>query len=154
MKFQTKNWDIIQTILRWFIALVFIYAGVGKILDPASFAEDIDNYRILPYILVTVMAAILPWLEALCGILLIIKKLQRGAAFTILILCFVFFIAISSAVIRGLDITCGCFAGTDEGAKIGYIRLVEEFIFFVIAFFVYIKLENFSNFKLTALSNL
>ncbi|MBD3290046.1 DoxX family membrane protein, partial [candidate division KSB1 bacterium] len=58
-------------LLRWVIAALFIYAGVSKILDPATFAEDIDNYRILPYLLVSIVAVVLPWLEVLCGISLI-----------------------------------------------------------------------------------
>ena len=134
------RWLIIG--LRWLIAIIFIYAGIGKIIDPATFTENIDNYRILPYLLVTIMAIILPWLEVLCGLFLIISKMQKGAMLTLLGLTFMFLIAISSAIARGLDITCGCFVADDEFTKIGYTRLIEDIILFAIIFFIYIKSER------------
>ena len=99
-------------------------------MNPAAFARDIDNYRLLPYFLVTIMAIILPWLEVLCGIFLIFGRWRKGAAFILLFLTFIFLIAIGSAVARGLDITCGCFSMTVEGTKIGYTRLAQDIVLF------------------------
>ncbi|HEX9974597.1 MAG TPA: MauE/DoxX family redox-associated membrane protein [bacterium] len=129
---KTKTWDCLFIIFRWLVAAIFIFAGITKILNPENFARDIDNYRMLPYLLVTVMAIILPWLEILCGIFLIIGKWEKGAAVTLLILTLMFLIAMSSAIFRGLDITCGCFAMTAEGTKVGYSRLIQDSILFVI----------------------
>jgi uncharacterized membrane protein YphA (DoxX/SURF4 family) len=116
--------------VRWLIAAIFIFAGIAKILNPENFARDIDNYRMLPYLLVTIMAIILPWLEILCGIFLIIGKWEKGAAFMLLILTMMFIVAMSSAIFRGLDITCGCFAMTAEGTKVGMTRLIQDSILF------------------------
>lgn len=137
---QTKKWDNFILILRWLVAAIFIFAGVGKILNPGQFAMDIDNYRMLPYLLVTVMAVILPWLEVLCGLLLILGKWKKGAALIMLGMSLIFFIAISSAVVRGLDISCGCFAVSREAIKIGITRLIEDIILFSIILLVYLKL--------------
>lgn len=134
-----KYRDRFVLILTWLVAAVFIFAGVSKIINPASFAWDIDNYRLLPYLLVTLMAIILPWLEVFCGIFLIIRKLKKGAAFTLLVLTFMFIIAISSAVARGLDITCGCFSNTIEGTKVGFTRLIEDGILFISIIIIYLK---------------
>jgi putative oxidoreductase len=114
--------------VRWLLALVFLYAGIAKIINPADFAQDIDNYRILPYVLVTLMAAILPWIEVLCGLLLITGKWNLGAALTVSVLNFVFIVAISSALVRGLDISCGCFATFGEGAKAGFPKIFEDML--------------------------
>ena len=108
-------------------------------MDPNGFAEQIDNYRVLPYILVTLMAAILPWIEVLCGLLLILGKSIRGSSLILVALNVVFLIAISSAMARGLDITCGCFAVTDEGSRVGFTRLGEDILFVTAAGFVYWK---------------
>jgi len=132
-----KHFAWFITGLRWIIALVFIYAGITKILNPVSFAQDIDNYRILPYFLVTVLAMILPWLEILCGFLLIIGRLQHGAMLVLLSLTAIFLIAIISAVFRGLDISCGCFSSTAEGNTLGYTRLAQEVVFFAAISVVY-----------------
>ena len=137
---QTKKWDYFILILRWLVAATFIFAGVGKILNPAQFAADIDNYRMLPYLLVTIMAVVLPWLEVLCGLFLIFGKWKKGAALILVSLSFIFLIAISSAIVRELDISCGCFAVSPEAIKIGYTHLVEGFILLCMVFIVYLKL--------------
>lgn len=128
----TKTWDRLFILLRWLVAAIFIFAGISKALNPENFARDIDNYRMLPYVLVTTMAIILPWLEILCGVLLIIGTWRNGASFLLLILTLMFLVAMSSAILRGLDITCGCFAMTVEGTKVGYTRLAQDSILFVI----------------------
>ncbi len=139
---QSKSWDRLFLLVKWLIAALFIFAGISKILDPVTFARDIDNYRLLPYLLVTLMAIILPWLEVLCGIFLIIGSWKKGAAFLLLLLTFMFLIAISSAIARGLDITCGCFSRTLEGTKVGYTKLIEDVILFVIILLINLREEK------------
>jgi len=41
----------------------------------------------------------------------------------------VFIVAISSAMIRGLDIDCGCFAVGGGGSQVGLMRLLEDIAF-------------------------
>lgn len=106
-------------------------------MNPASFASDIDNYQILPYILVTLMAIIFPWLEVLCAIFLFIPRWRQGASFTLLVLTIIFLVAISSALVRGLDIDCGCFVAPGEWNKIGFARLFEDLILLGIIFIIY-----------------
>jgi len=137
---KNRKWDYFILIVCWLVAVTFIFAGVGKIINPAHFAEDINNYRMLPYLLVTILAVVLPWLEVLCGLFLIIGFWRKGAALILLALSFIFFIAISSAMIRGLDISCGCFAVSPEAIKIGYKRLVEDFILFGMILMIYLNL--------------
>ena len=136
---KNNKWDWLVLVLRLFLAVVFIYAGVGKILNPAAFAEDIDNYSMLPYLLVTIMAAIMPWVEVLCGLLLIFGKWIKGATLLLIAMNFVFIIAIGSALARGLDISCGCFAMSDDGIKVGYKRLLEDVVFLVAAVIIYYR---------------
>jgi len=137
---QTKKWEYFILYLRWLVAAIFIFAGIGKILDPTKFVVDIDNYRMLPYILVTIMAIVFPWLEVLCGVFLIFGRWKRSAALILLALSFIFFIAISSALIRELDISCGCFAVNPKATKIGFTHLVEDIILFGVILLIYFKL--------------
>ena len=88
---------------------IFIYAGVIKAMDPVAFANDIDNYKILPWLLAVRLAFYLPWLEMLCGLALILRFFYRGGLFILTGLTFVFIAASVIAKVRGLDITCGCF---------------------------------------------
>ena len=88
---------------------IFIYAGAIKALDPIRFASDIDNYKILPWAIGVRLAFYLPWLEILCGLALIARRLYLGGLSILTALASVFIIATIAAKIRGLDITCGCF---------------------------------------------
>lgn len=134
---KIKKQNFLNILLTWLVAIIFIVAGFSKILNPAKFAVDIDNYRILPYFLVTVTATVLPWLEVLAGTSLIFGKKQGGALLTLLVMSFVFLIAIASALIRGLDITCGCFSFDAAGTRVGYLRLIEDGLLFAAIAFLY-----------------
>ncbi len=91
------------------LAAVFIYAGVVKADDVVAFAGQIANYQILPYAWNYLIASILPYLELLCGILLLLNMRVRPALLILFILNLVFILALSSVIIRGFDIDCGCF---------------------------------------------
>jgi putative oxidoreductase len=88
---------------------IFIYAGAIKAFDPIRFANDIDNYKILPWTIGVGLAFYLPWLEILCGLALITRRLYLGGSSILAALISIFIIASIVAKIRGLDITCGCF---------------------------------------------
>lgn len=93
---------------------VFVYAGVLKAADPARFASDIENYHILPWALGVRMAFYLPWLEILCGLALIVRRIDRGAAVVLTGLMLTFIGATIAAKARGIDITCGCFGHASQ----------------------------------------
>jgi putative oxidoreductase len=88
---------------------IFIYGGLLKMLDPVRFASDIDNYKILPWMIGVALAFYLPWLEIFCGAALILRLLYGGALLILTVLTLVFTLATVAAKVRGLDITCGCF---------------------------------------------
>jgi len=88
---------------------VFIYAGAIKALDPIRFANDIDNYKIFPWAISVRLAFYLPWLEILCGLALIGRKLYLGGLSILAALISIFIVATVAAKLRGLDVTCGCF---------------------------------------------
>ena len=137
---RTESWIIL--LLRVVVGAVFIYAAISKILNPSAFANDIDNYRMLPYLLVSLMAIVLPWLELLCGFLLVFGKWLRGSSFIIIAMNILFIIAIGSAIARGLDITCGCFSADGEGTKVGVSRLVQDILLLGAAGVIYWHTES------------
>jgi uncharacterized membrane protein YphA (DoxX/SURF4 family) len=69
---------------RLVLAVVFIYAAVGKIHNPLIFAEEIKMYKVLDISpLLYAVAIVLPWIELFCGISLITGISIRGASFTL-----------------------------------------------------------------------
>jgi putative oxidoreductase len=107
MDFSSRNvvWRIVDAL----VGAIFIYAGAIKAFDPMGFANDIDNYKILPWTIGIGLAFYLPWLEILCGLALIARVLYRGGLSILVALIGIFIAATIAAKIRGLDITCGCF---------------------------------------------
>jgi putative oxidoreductase len=89
---------------------LLIYASYDKLLDPQPFADAIDDYRILPLALVHLTAVTLPWVELVAGFCLIAGLATSGAGLVTAALAVVYAGALSSALVRGLEIGCGCFA--------------------------------------------
>jgi putative oxidoreductase len=100
--------------MDFIIAGVFIYAGALKVLDPVQFANDIDNYKMLPWTISVALAFYLPWLEIFCGLALIARRLYLGGLSILTALVAVFLVATIAAKVRGLDITCGCFGHASQ----------------------------------------
>jgi uncharacterized membrane protein YphA (DoxX/SURF4 family) len=93
---------------------VFVYAGVLMIINPQSFAHEIDQYNFLPHALLNPLAITLPWVETLAGLVVITGVWARGGALVLTGLSAVFLFAVSSVLARGLKIKCGCFGTVGE----------------------------------------
>jgi uncharacterized membrane protein YphA (DoxX/SURF4 family) len=121
--------------IRLVLGIVFIYAAIDKIAHPGDFAQNIYNYRMLPAGFINFMALTLPWLEVICGALIIVGIFIRGSAFLIGFMLLIFIIAISFALVRGLDISCGCFS-QEGGHGVAVDLLVRDILMFAGALLV------------------
>ena len=61
----------IHICLRIFLGGIFLWASWDKIVSPEAFTRIIGNYQLLPEALVPLVAIMLPWTEAICGICLV-----------------------------------------------------------------------------------
>jgi uncharacterized membrane protein YphA (DoxX/SURF4 family) len=104
-------------ILRLVIGGVFIYAGVLKLADPGSFARAIDDYGLVSWSLAKVLARVLPAVEVASGVGLIINV--RGALGLVVAQLLVFMAVVFYAIHLGLDVDCGCFGPSEQGADNG-----------------------------------
>ncbi|MEW5807625.1 MAG: MauE/DoxX family redox-associated membrane protein [Acidobacteriota bacterium] len=123
---------VIIVLFRVIIGAIFIWASLDKIAHASDFSRAIHNYRIMPVLTENIMAISLPWLELLAGLFLIIGYRVRGAATVISALLMIFIMAITVALLRGLDISCGCF-DTQGGAKIGLDILFQDLLMLVMS---------------------
>ena len=110
------------------LGIVFVWASWNKILDPEGFARIIQNYRILPPVLVNPIALMLPWIEAVCGLLLITGYLVKGSALIVDILLIIFMLAFIINLYRGVDIGCGCFTLSLQATKGSYLYLIRDLL--------------------------
>jgi putative oxidoreductase len=110
----SKTSNIVWRIIDLIVGGIFIYAGALKMLDPVQFANDIDNYKTLPWFVSVRLAFYLPWLEIFCGLAVVFRFLYRGGLSILTALILIFIGATIAAKARGLDITCGCFGHASQ----------------------------------------
>jgi uncharacterized membrane protein YphA (DoxX/SURF4 family) len=101
-------------VLRVAIGAIFVVAGASKVGHAAEFAAQIAGFRLLPEAVVAPMALVLPFLEILLGGYLIVGLFTRAAAWAAVALFALFDVAIASAVVRGMTVSCGCFGPNDK----------------------------------------
>jgi putative oxidoreductase len=106
----------LSLLFRLILGVIFVYAGLVKIADPLGFALALYNYHILPGWMINPLAICLPWIEVMVGAGLIAGIMISGGALVVSGMLVVFAVAIGIGLIRGLDITCGCFS-TSVGAE-------------------------------------
>jgi uncharacterized membrane protein YphA (DoxX/SURF4 family) len=95
--------------LRWLIGVVLVWAALGKLANLHEFFTALLAYRLpLPLVLTKIAAIVLPWLELLCGLLLLANHKTSAALAWSLVLFAGFTLAIGHAWVRGLHIACGC----------------------------------------------
>ena len=112
---------VLLWVLRFVLAAVFGYAGVMKLLDPAAFAVEIGNFRIVSTADARPIAVGLPWLEVLVAGGLLFAATLRPAAFGCVLMLLGFTLAIGYAWWRGLDLACGCFGAGGETSNYAWL---------------------------------
>ena len=97
--------------IRLVLGVLFVSAAYAKIRYPIFFAYSSVAYDILPESLVTLVAVTLPWVELLTGLALLLGVATRTCAAIALCLYTGFILSMFSALFRGLEVNCGCYAG-------------------------------------------
>jgi uncharacterized membrane protein YphA (DoxX/SURF4 family) len=122
---------------RIVLGAIFIVACADKLAHPGLFADAINNYRILPLVLVNPAAVVLPWLELLVGLGLLFGRADRGAALLALALMSGFTAALGFNLARGLDISCGCFTVAARTDPATLLTLARDVLFIVLSLTVF-----------------
>jgi cobalt-zinc-cadmium efflux system protein len=134
-------------VLYWAVSIglgaVFIHASLDKIAHPQDFARIVYRYRLagptaaLGVIPANTLAVVLPWLEALVGVLLVTGLWRREAAAIAGGLLVVFLAAVSYVLWQGIDVAhCGCFTVGGEGRSAGWTLLAGDLGLLLAAIYV------------------
>jgi len=113
--------------IRWFIAGVFLRAGVVKLGDQADFRAAVANYELLPLRFVVPVATALPLAEIAGGVLLAAGILTAPAAILLGLLLAVFAVAIAINLARGRTFDCGC-SGSSTPSRISWRHVVVDLV--------------------------
>jgi uncharacterized membrane protein YphA (DoxX/SURF4 family) len=125
------------------LGAVFVYASLDKIAHPLEFAKIVYRYRLagptagLGVIPANALAAVLPWLELLTGILLITGVWRREAAALAGGMLVMFLVAVSYVLVQGIDVAhCGCFTVGGEGRSAGWTLIASDLGLLALAVYV------------------
>jgi thiol-disulfide isomerase/thioredoxin len=110
--------------LRTLLAVVFVTAGVGKLLDLAGSRQAMRDFGV-PERLVGIAAILLPFAELATGMALLFRPSARWAAVAALLLLAVFIAGIARALARGEQPDCHCF-GQIHSAPAGPVTLARN----------------------------
>jgi putative oxidoreductase len=119
----------------------FLYAGVIKFSNVELFATQIDSYRLIPGGMSFYIAAGLPVYEIVAAILLIPGKTRRVGLFSILFMLTLFCAALASAILRGLEINCGCTGGDEISGWGLYLALFRNVLLATIGIWIYWRMR-------------
>ena len=135
-----KNYIIF--FIRIGLGIFFLYAAVVKISNIQSFAQAIRSYELIPAQLSLISAIFLPWIELYSGLFILIGLYTKSSGIVALSLMTVFTIAVITALMRGLNIDCGCGASIAGLEKVSWLKLLEN-VFLIYLLFVMIRSKEF-----------
>ncbi len=108
---MSKSYQLMEWFCRWLLALVFLYAGIPKLLGLDAFVGIIKAYGLLPEVLLLPAAFTIASLEIVAAVGLLLRKTSALVLTTALMVVFIG--VLSYAIWVGLDIDCGCFGKND-----------------------------------------
>ena len=123
-------------VVRLGLGLLFIWGSLPKIRQPYDFLGNVYNYELVGPKLGMLTAMTLPWVELLVGICLVGGIFVGGALLASAAMAAMFTFVLSSALYRGLEISCGCFdAG---GGMISYSTLIRACVMLLVSILAYL----------------
>jgi putative oxidoreductase len=123
--------------VRLFFGGVFIIASIEKIAYPETFAISVEAYKVLPISFINIFSLVIPWMELLCGVFLLGGVFLRASASLLTLFLGMFTVAILSAMMRQLNIDCGCF-GPAHSTPVGWNKILEDFGLIVLGIYLFL----------------
>jgi putative oxidoreductase len=132
------NNSYVILIFRIVIGTIFLIAASSKIADPAIFAKELANYKMFPELMINIIAVTLPWIELICSIFIISGIRMKSVSLILGILIIAFNISVLTAMIKGLNINCGCHTKI-MAEQVGWKKIFENFGLLLLAFVIFIS---------------
>lgn len=129
-RFYSKN--SFYLLCYYLIAVVLLFSGISKIIDPLPLIETLESLQIFPEELLLLIATLLPIIEIIAGAMLILKTNAKIALISSTILFTVFFVFAFYGYVVGLTNDCGCFGSLYE-SSFGIEMIIRNIIVLLIS---------------------
>jgi uncharacterized membrane protein YphA (DoxX/SURF4 family) len=131
---KTRIIDLATIGARLLLGALFVYTGIEKVFDPVAFLKLVRQYDLVhaPFLLNSI-AAMLPWFEACCGVLLLLGIAVRGTALTVVAVLVPFTIVVwhRALILESAKLIPFCAVKFDCGCGTGEVficaKLLENF---------------------------
>ena len=126
-----KSFELIGKSFYYFIAIVLLFSGISKIVDPIPMMETMKAVFKVNENLLILAATILPVIEIGFGLMLVFNVETKKVLFAVIILFFCFSTFSVYGTIIGLNNDCGCF-GSNVSSEFGVRMIIRNVILLVI----------------------
>ena len=123
-------------LLRFGLAALFVWTGLLKLQSPDAAHMAIFQYRLVSWETAEWLATLIPLLELGAALGLLIPRLRLGGLLLCTGLLCLFCSALAAALLRNLDISCGCFGTTDAHVP-AVRRLFEDVLLLALCFILW-----------------
>ncbi|NUN68129.1 MAG: DoxX family membrane protein [Bacteroidetes bacterium] len=123
---------LIRRIFHISLGTFFLLSGLFKGADVGSFAAVISEFDLTPHGWSLAVAVSITGIEIVCGMMMMLGISPRRNAVVLFCLVGVFTIAIVSALLRGIDIACGCFGAASSGGIIDRWTMLRNILLLVL----------------------
>lgn len=135
VKNTAKNFELIWRGFYYFIAIVLLFSGISKIIDPMPMMETMKAVFKVNESLLILVATFLPIIEIGFGLMLVFNMLTKKTLFAVTILFFCFFAFSVYGTIIGLNNDCGCF-GNLVKSEFGWMMIIRNSGLFIIVLLI------------------
>jgi hypothetical protein len=116
------------------LSILFVASAAMKFADLDQFAAALENYRILPRVLLAAATWAIPGLEAMAALGLLFAATRAGASLVLAALIVIFTGAIVINLARGRrEIDCGCFGPALRQKLSGWLVARNAMLFAAVA---------------------
>ncbi len=108
---------VLEIACRVGLGVLFVYSALAKISDPGDFAYSVSRYMVLPDFAIGLFSLTMPMLELLAGLSMLFTRWLRESSLLVTGMLAMFIVALVQALVRGLEISCGCFGVPSVGGR-------------------------------------
>ena len=123
---KINYWHLLVLIAQLVLTGTFVVAALPKIKDPVAFATSVNAFQVVGPNLSNWIALFLPWLELILGIGILLPQIRSSSSILIAALLTIFIGLHTSAWMRGLEISCGCFGTESAEESTNYLWLITR----------------------------
>ena len=127
---------LVSLVAALLLSYIFAVAALHKWQAMEEFRATLENYRLLPALLLAPAAVVLPLAETVTGLALLIPSTSNYAAVLAALLLLLYIIGIGVNLLRGRrTIDCGC-GGSDQRQNISEWLIVRNLVLLGLTYIV------------------